>query len=182
MITVSAFWARILSFFVLASALGFSTICAQDETLAEIQYKEDYDRVQKIIKVSPPAKRAIQLLELFEARSNMDSRLRAYVDNIFATDLESLMRQSDYNALLKFCERALKVRPKFGEAYFFYAVALKREKRMNEAMDALAKCYVIPNPFQKKAKQLLDITYRDLNKGSLVGEDKIIDKAKKEIM
>ena len=166
---------------VLVCSLGFSTTRAQDEMLADIQYKEDYDRIQEIMKVSQPVQRTTKFLQLFEDRGDMNRQLRDYVDNIFAQDLESLMRQDNYKALDKICSRAIEVRPKFGEAYFFYAVALRRDKKMNEAMDAFAKCYVIMNPFQKKAKQLLDVTYRDMNKGSLIGEDKIVERARKEL-
>ena len=172
---------RLFCVIILSFSFGLPNLSAQDQELADIQYKEDYDRVQEIIKVSQPLQRAMKLLELYQDRRDLNSRLRYYVDSIFAKDLESLMKQNNYTALEKICTRTIEVRPKFGEAYFFYAIVLRRDKKTDEAMDAFAKCYVIKNSFQKKAKQLLDIMYRDIHKGSLVGEEKIIERAKKEL-
>jgi tetratricopeptide (TPR) repeat protein len=166
---------------VFVFSLGFSGIYAQDETLAEIKYKEDYDRIQKITAVTQPVKRADLMLKLYKESPDMDPQLRAYCDNIFAKDLESLMKQENSIALKGLCERALKIRPKFGEVYFFQAVILRKEKKIEEAMNAFAKSYLIKNPLQKKAKELLDSTYRSFNKGSLIGQEKIIKKAMQEI-
>jgi tetratricopeptide (TPR) repeat protein len=111
----------------------------------------------------------------------MDSKLRDYADNLFARDLESLMNQGNFTALKGSCERVLQIRPKFGEVYLFYGVALKNEKKIQEAMNAFAKGYLIQNPLKAKAKQQLDVAYRQFSGGSLVGEDKIIKNALKEL-
>jgi len=172
---------RLLGLPVLVLASGFLVVRGQQGTLAEIKYKEDYDRIQRIIKVSEPAKRADQLLTFYRERPDLDPKLRDYADNAFARDLEGLMKQGDFVALKSLCERALKLRPKFGEAYLFYGVVLKSEKRTQEAMNAFAKCYLIKNPLQAKAKQQLDVTYRAFSGGSLIGQDKIIKNAMNEL-
>ena len=172
---------QFLSFAVLAIALGLSAAYAQDESVSEIRYKEDYDQVQKIAKTAEPAKRSEQLLSFYKGRADMDPKIREYADNIFARDLESLLKQSNYTAMRGLAERALKTRPNFGEAYFFLGVSLKFDKKIDEAMNAFAKCYLIKNSLQPRAKQLLDTTYRSANRGSLTGEDKILKKAMSEL-
>jgi tetratricopeptide (TPR) repeat protein len=172
---------RLCSLSTAVLTLGLLSAFAQDESLSEIRYKEDYDQIQKIIKISEPVKRADQMLAFYRGRTDMDPKLREYADNIFARDLETLMKQRNYIAMKGLSERAIKLRPKFGEAYFFYAVALKFDNKVNEAMNAFAKCYLIANPLQKKAKELLDTTYRSTSGGSLIGEDKIINNAKREL-
>ena len=165
-----------ISFFLCAAFL--STAVAQDESLADFKYKEDYDRIQSIVKTADVAKRAERMVALYSDRRDMDSKLRDYADNIFAKDLETLMKQNNYIAMKAMCERALKVRPKFGEAYLFYGVALKREKKIDEALKAFARAFGIENPLKAKAKQLLDVTYRATG-GSLSGQEKLVKDAMK---
>ena len=83
-------------------------------------------------------------------------------------------------ALKSICERVLKVRPRFGEAYLFYGVALKRDKKIDEALKAFARAYGIDNPLKAKAKQQLDITYRATG-GSLSGQEKLVKDAMKDL-
>jgi len=162
-------------------ALGLLAARAQEGTIAEIKYKEDYDRIQRIMKVNDPVKRADQFVTFYKEKPDVDPKLRDYADNVFARDLESLMNQGNYVALKSLCERALKVRPKFGEVYLFHGVVLKNEKKISEAMNAFAKGYLIKNPLQSKAKQQLDVTYRAFSGGSLIGEEKIIKNARTEL-
>jgi len=176
----TSFFGR-LFFFIMVFPFSLSAVYPQDEILAEIKYKEDYDRLQKITKVTQPVKRADLMVTFYKERPDLDPQLRAYADNIFAKDLESLWRQDNTVAMRGLCERALKIRPRFGEAYFFHAVVLKKDRKIEESMNAFAKCYVIKNPLQKKAKELLDVTYRTFNKRSLIGEEKIIKKAMQEM-
>jgi tetratricopeptide (TPR) repeat protein len=164
-------------FSLLMLTLVSSLVQAQESTLAEIKYKEDYDRIQAIRRVSDPVKRAGQMLAVYRERPDMDPKLLVYADNIFAQDLEALNKQQNLTALKELCERALKIRPKFGEVYLFQGVVLKNEGKIDEAMNAFARCYMIKNPLQTKAKLLLDIAFRAVNKGSLIGEEKLIKQA-----
>jgi hypothetical protein len=149
--------------------------------LSDIQYKEDYDQLQKIVKIADPLARAEKLLSFYKGKSSLNPDLRLFANGNFANDLEIIMKKGDIAAVKSLSERALKMMPKFGEAYLYYAVALKHEKKTEEAMLALAKCYLIKNSRQTKAKQLLDTTFRDYHNGSLVGEDNIIKKATAEL-
>ena len=89
-----------------------------------------------------------------------------------------MMKQNNYIAMKGLCERVLKIRPRFGEAYLFYGVALKRDKKIDEALKAFARAYGIDNPLKAKAKQQLDVTYRATG-GSLSGQDKLVKDAMK---
>jgi tetratricopeptide (TPR) repeat protein len=167
-----------ISFFLCAAFL--SAAVAQEETLEDFKYKEDYDRIQSIAKTTDIVKRAGRMVTLYSERKDMDSKLRDYADNIFAKDMEALMKLNNYIALKDICERVLKVRPRFGEAYLFYGVALKRDKKIDEALKAFARAYGIDNPLKAKAKQQLDITYRATG-GSLSGQEKLVKDAMKDL-
>jgi tetratricopeptide (TPR) repeat protein len=167
-----------IPFFFCAAFL--SAAVAQDETLEDFKYKEDYDRIQSIVKTADVVKRAERMVTLYGERKDMDSKLRDYADNIFAKDMESLMKLNNYIAMKGLCERVLKVRPRFGEAYLFYGVALKRDKKIDEALKAFARAYGIDNPLKAKAKQQLDVTYRATG-GSLSGQEKLVKDAMKDL-
>ena len=167
-----------IPFFFCAAFL--STVVAQDETLEDFKYKEDYDRIQSIVKTADVVKRAERMVAFYSERKDMDSKLRDYADNIFAKDMETLMKQNNYIAMKGLCERVLKVRPRFGEAYLFYGVALKRDKKIDEALKAFARAYGIDNPLKAKAKQQLDVTYRATG-GSLSGQEKLVKDAMKDL-
>jgi hypothetical protein len=166
---------------ILAFIAAISIINAQDETLADIKYKEDYDRIQTIIKVGDIVKRSDKLVTLYGEKRDMDPKLLDYADKVFSRDLETLMKQNNFVALRGICERILKVRPKFGEPYLFYGVTLKRDNKIEEAMNAFARGAAIPNVLSTRAKQQLDITYRSAHGGSLVGQDKLIKDAMKDL-
>jgi len=166
---------------VLIISLGFPAAMAQDATLEEIKYKEDYDRIQSILKVSDILKRGDMILKLYRERPDMNPKLRDYVDSLFARDLEALMKRQNFVALKSLCERALKLRPRFGEVYLFQGIVLKNEKKSAEAMTAFARCYVIKNQLQTRAKQQLDLLYRASHGGSLIGQEKLIKEAMKGI-
>jgi hypothetical protein len=172
---------RLFGICILAFVASLVTARAQEGTLVEIKYKEDYDRIQQIIKVNNPVKRCDQIVSLYKDRKDMDPKLLQYIDGIFTRDLETLLKQDNYIAVRGLCENALHSRPKFGAAYLYYGVALKNEKKTDEALNALAKGSLIKGPFQTRAKQQLDLVYRANNNRSLDGEEKIIEKAKAEL-
>lgn len=177
----AGFFRQLLSVSILIFGVGFCIVRAQQGTVEEIQYKDDYDRIQTIVKTTAPLKRADKLVTFFIERSNIDPQIRDYAANILSQDLEALLKQSNFVALKGLCERAIKARPKFGEVYLFYAAALRNEGKLNEAMNAYAKCYVIRNTLQAKAKQLLDTLYKSTHRGSLVGQDMVIRSALNEL-
>jgi tetratricopeptide (TPR) repeat protein len=172
---------RLFGFNILVLVAALSIVHAQEGTVEEIQYREDYDRIQEILKVNNLVKRADQIVKLYEERSDLNPQLRDYTDGLLANDLESLLKQGNYIAVRGLSESALKVRPKFGSMYLYYGVALKNDKRIEEALLAFAKGSLIKSPYQARAKQQFDVTYRSTTGGSLIGQDKIIAKAKAEL-
>ena len=168
-----------LSILVLTAAL--TAVSAQEGTIDEIQYNEDYNRIQSIMKVNNLVKRSDQIIILYEERTDLNQQLRDYTDGILANNMETLLKQGNYIAVRGLSERALKVRPKFGQMYLYYGVALKNDKKIEEALLAFAKGSLIKNTHQARAKQQFDLTYRSTTGGSLVGQDKITAKAKAEL-
>jgi hypothetical protein len=170
-----------IGFSILVIAAAFSSVGAQEGTIDEIQYKEDYDRIQNIIKVNNLVKRSDQIIKLYEERSDMNSQLRDYIDGILCNNFEELLKQGNFIAVRGLSEQALKIRPKFGQMYLYYGVGLKNDKKIEEALLAFAKGSLIKNTHQARAKQQFDVTYRSTTGGSLVGQDKITAKAKEEL-
>jgi hypothetical protein len=156
--------------------LGSWIVRAQDSAIEEIKYKEDYDRIQSIVKTTNPVKRAEQIVAFFSGRNDINPQIRDFAADYLSRDLEALLKQSNYTALKGICERTIKSQPKFGEIYLYYAAVLRNENKLEEAMAAYAKCYLIRNPFKSKAKQLLDVLYKSQNRGSLAGEDNYLRK------
>ena len=175
--------ARLGSLASLIFVFSFAAIWAQDSTLEEIKYKEDYDRVQAILKTSDVQKRSDSIIALYKERPDMRADLRIYVDNnIFLRDLDTLMKAQNIALLGGVCDKVLKVRPRFGEVYLYQGFVLKSQKKNSEALMAFAKGSVItPNQLKAKLKQQLDILYRAEHGGSLIGEDKLVKEAAKEL-
>ena len=168
------FWISCFACLAIAASLR-----AQEESLEDFKYKEDYDRVQSILKNPDPVKRAERFVTLYGDRADMRGDLRSYVDNVFTKDMEAIFKQGNFTALKSLSERALKTRPRFAEAHFFRGLALKREKKMDEALKEFARAYVLESPIKANAKQQLDLTYRSTG-GSLAGQEKIVLDAMKE--
>jgi hypothetical protein len=173
-------FARLASSAALIFSLGFAAVRAQDSTLEDIKYKEDYDRIQTILKVSDLMKRGDRAIGMYKDRPDMDEKLRVYLDNLFIRDLETLMKQQNWASMTSLCERAIKARPRFGEVYLYQGVALKNEKKNQEAMTSFARCYVMTNSYQKRAKQQLDLLCRT-EKVSLADQEKLIKQAVKDL-
>jgi len=176
-----SFLKHYLSLSIIILISGMFAVRAQKADVEEIKYQEDYDRLQRIAAVKPPLKRADQLATLYTERKDLDSKLKVYADGLFIQDIDALVKQNNFSAVKGFAERVIPVNPKFGALYLYYGVSLKNESKMKEAMNAFAKCHLLPNQFQQRAKQQLDIAYRALNKGSMVGQDKFLKSVEAEL-
>jgi cytochrome c-type biogenesis protein CcmH/NrfG len=167
---------------VLGVVLWFGTTpmwAQEDETPEQKQYRQDYEVWQKIQVVKEPMKRADDLLQFMKDRPN--SKLIANAQDDYLRVVQDLTRQSKWDVVVTQTERLLKVRPKVGEAYYFLGQALKEQQKLPEAMDALAKCYVLKCLASQRARQFLEVIYKGVNKGSLTGLDAIIQKARTAI-
>jgi len=158
---------------------GIAPMLAQeDETPEQKQYREDYDVYQKITAVKEPLKRADQLLQFLQERPK--SKLLVNVQSDYILFVQDLSKQAKWDAVVAQAERFIKLRPRVGEAYYLLGSALKELKKNTEAMDALAKCYVLRCPVSEKARQYLEYIYKGMNRGSTTGLDAIIQKARSE--
>ncbi len=183
---------RILSTWILPGialilCVGIAQALVQQETEEEKQerlYREDYDRYQKMSALPDLNKRADLLLNFMRERP--DSKMMQYAQDNLLRVLDSLLKKENNAALLGFSERLIKIRPKVGETYYFYGAALKNNNRFPEAMDALAKCYVLKNPLSARAKDALDRMYKARNPsadsvGVTGGVNRLIKKAEEEV-
>jgi tetratricopeptide (TPR) repeat protein len=174
-------FARLLAATALLFALCFSAARAQDSALEEIKYKEDYDRVQTLLKITDIVKRTDRAISMYKDRRDMNEELRTYLDALFVRDLDALMKQQNFAALKSVSDRVLKARPRFGEVYLYQGIVLKNEKNSQDAMVAFARGFVIKNPLQSKCKQQLDLLFRAARGGSLIGQEKFIKESMKDL-
>jgi tetratricopeptide (TPR) repeat protein len=177
MLKNASFFRNLPGFLVLVLALGLMTVRAQDSEA----YREDYDRMQKIEKNTQPAKRADQIIAFIKEKSDMDSRIRDYVNGFFVSDAKRLKTQGEFAVLKDICERAIKADPSFVQAYLYYGHALKNENKYPEAMNAFAKASLFRSIFSQEARGELDKLYRSTHRNSLIGEDKVLTDAHKEL-
>ena len=158
---------------------GVPQVRAQEESKEEIQYRDDYERAQKIVAIPDTSKRADQLLLFLRERSN--SKMNDYVQGNLFHILDEYIKAGNNSEILALSERYIKMRPKVGETYYFYGYGLKNTEKFAEAMEALAKCYLIKNSISSKAKDFLDLVYKNRNKGSSAGEDAFIKKVQQDL-
>jgi hypothetical protein len=172
---------RFLAAFALMLGFGLSSACPQDSSLEDIKYKDDYDRIQSMLKITDIMKRTNIALSMYKDRRDMNEQLSTYLDKLFVRDMEKLMQQQNFAALKSVSGQALKIRPRFGEAYLFQGIVLKNENKPQEAMTSFARGFVIKNPMQSKCKQQLDLLFRAAHGGSLIGQDKFIKESMKDL-
>ncbi len=160
---------------------GVSRVLAQEEEESPEakQYREDYERLQKITAISDSMKKADALMTFLRERPN--SKMAEYAQGNYLQAVESLAKAEKYPAVITLCERFIKFRPQVGETYYFYGAALKNTGRVPDAMDALARCAVMKNNASRKAREFLEYIYKSQNNGSIVGLDKLLKKAQDEV-
>ncbi len=178
---------RLFPFISMVLLFGMARAFAQAESAEEKQerlYREDYERYQKMAALPDLTKRADLLLAFIRERP--DSKMMQYAQDNFLRVLDSLLKQENNTAILALSERFMKLRPKVGETYYFYGAALKNNNKYPEAMNALAKCYVLKNPLSSRARDALDRMYRARNPqadavGLNAGVQKLIKSAQEEV-
>lgn len=174
---------EILLFFTLTLWLSTGRVVAQEQEEEEspevTQYRDDYERYQKMSAIKDPMKRCDALFEFLRERGNSKLLKNAQVD--YLRILESLHKEKNYSAVTVRAERFIKVFPRVGETYYLYGFALKEGDKPEEAMNALAKCQLLRVPASDKAKALMEYIYKGQHNGSLIGLDKIIKQARTEL-
>ncbi len=165
---------RLILLFGLPLVFGFSQVRAQDqevESKEAAQYREDYERLQKIVAITDATRKADALFQFMKERT--DSKVMDYAQGNYLQVIDSLAKAEKYPAVTQQCERLIKLRPRVGETYYYYGAALKNMNRIPEAMTALAKCTLIKNAASRKANEFLEFIYKAQNQGSLIGLEKI---------
>ncbi len=165
----------------LLTLFGYSQLCAQEqeEESKEVrQYREDYERYQKVMAIQDSMKRLDALFNLM--RDRPDSKVTPNAQAAYLMGVESFSKAEKFPAVITQCERFIKLRPQVGEIYWFYGGALKNTNRIPEAMVALAKCALLKNAASTQANRFLEFIYKSQN-GSLIGLEKIRRTAKQEL-
>jgi hypothetical protein len=171
---------HLILFLAAIFCLGAVVAFAQEDEPANVRkYREDYEAYQKVTAISDPMKRGEQLIQFQKERPN--SKLSATAQSNTLSILDGYIKSENNDALLSLAEKFLKVRPKVGETYYCQGFALRNLKRTDEAMDALAKSYLLKNPVSAKAKTLLDMIYKGQHRGSLEGQEAVISKARQDL-
>ncbi len=171
---------HLIPFLAAIFCLGIAAAIAQDEEPAETRkYREDYEAYQKIAAIGDPMKRGEQLIQFIKDRPN--SKLYPTAQSNILGVLDGYIKSENNESLLNLSEKLIKVRPKVGEAYYCQGFALRNLKKPDEAMEALAKCYILKNPVSAKAKTLFDMIYKAQHRGSLEGQQAIIAKARQDL-
>ncbi len=159
---------------------GAARLWAQeDETPAQKQYREDYEQYQKIQAVKDPAGRVDELLKFIQERPK--SQLLKNVSADFLFMLQDLEKQNKWDTLVAWAGRFIKLQPRIGETYYYLGHALDSLKKPEDAMVALAKCYILKNPGSDRAKLYLDSIYKRTHQGKTDGLDAMIQKIRSEI-
>jgi len=159
---------------------GAWPVWAQEEESPEVaRYREDYEAYQKIAAVKETLKRADQLLQFLQERPK--SKLLGNVQTDYILIVQDFGKQSKWDVVVAQSERFIRLRPRVGEMYYLLGSAQKELKKNAEAMDALAKCYILKCPVSEKARQYLEYIYKGVNRGSTTGLDAIIAKARSDL-
>jgi hypothetical protein len=161
-------------------AAGSGAVLAQGED-DESKYEGEYNRVQLIVKVADPAKRAEQLVAFYKGHPKMDPRIKDFADYYLKQDLTTLSSQQKNALVKKYSQDVLSANPKSGIALFFMGITLKNENKLDEAINALAKSSLIPSIIQSDAKKQLDLSYRAAHNGSMVGQPQLLKKIQAEM-
>jgi tetratricopeptide (TPR) repeat protein len=160
--------------------LGFvAQVRAQEETKEEAMYREDWERFTKLRTIPDPLKRCDAFYDFLRQRP--DSKLLKNAQAEYLLILEGYMKAQKYSELGTLCERFIKLFPKVGETYYYYGAALQETKKYQEAMNSLAKCYLLKNPGSERARQRLEFLYKSQNRGSLAGIEAVYQKARGEV-
>ena len=164
-------------------ATGFSLsigaaawLVAQEDTE---KYRQDYEKVQKIVAITDPVRRSDQLFEFIKGKP--DPKIEEYAQGVYYQAMDGLLKAENYQVLLSATERYVKIRPRVPETYYFYGAALRHVDRIPESYAALAKCSVVRNPASAKARSFLEFIYKQKNGGGLSGLDKIIKQAQEDM-
>ncbi len=159
---------------------GSARLWAQEEeTPAQKQYREDYEQYQKIQAIKDQAGRAEEILKFIQERPK--SQLLRNVNADYLLMIQDLSKQNRWDTVVAWAGRFIRLQPRIGETYYYLGQALDSLKKPDDAMVALAKCYILKNPGSDRAKLYLDSIYKRTHQGKTDGLDDMIRKVRSEI-
>jgi len=114
-----------------------------------------------------------------------DKDWKAYANNALASCNAIVgnvaFEQQDYNSAVTYLESSLKYFSRNDMAYYYLGQAYWQTNKLDLAMLAFAKGYLLNGSSSPSSKQHLENLYRSTHRNSLVGLERVIAKAKQEI-
>jgi predicted Zn-dependent protease len=89
--------------------------------------------------------------------------------------------QKDYTNAISNLENSLKHYKRNGLAYYYLGMSYWQQNKVDMAMLDLAKAYLLGGTSAAAAKQYLDNLYKSTHQQTLVGQERVIAKAKEEL-
>lgn len=89
--------------------------------------------------------------------------------------------QKDYSTAIANLENSVKYFKRNGLAYYYMGLSYWQQNKVDMAMLDLAKAYLLGGPSAAAAKQHLDNLYKSTHQQTLVGQERVINKAKEEL-
>ncbi len=87
----------------------------------------------------------------------------------------------DYATAISNLESSVKYFKRNGLAYYYLGMSYWQQNKVDMAMLDLAKAYLLGGPSSAAAKQYLDNLYKSTHQQSLVGQERIINRAKDDL-
>ncbi len=154
------------------------------EILFELtKYSGEARRFPQAIKYGRMCLKAFQSATKPEAMSDKD--WKAFSTNLYASCYyivgSSAFETKDYTTTVTNLENSLKYYFRNEFAYYKLAQAYWQQNRIDLAMKNFAKAYLLNGQTSRPARQYLDQLYKSTHQQSLVGIERVIDKAKEEL-
>lgn len=110
---------------------------------------------------------------------------RDYQTHVFATCFAIVgnyaFERQDYAGAISSLEASLKHYARNEIAYYYLAQSYWQQGKLDSAMKNFAKAYLLKGKVSAPAKQHLDNLYKSTHQNSLVGQERVIDKARQEL-
>lgn len=145
-----------------------------------------YATAQKVgpsVKYARSCVKALQTATKPEGLTDADwkSRSGATLANSYAVIGSAAFNAKDWPGSITNLEAALRYNSRNQVAYYQLAQAYWQQSKLDMAMKNFAKAYVLGGSVGAAAKQHLDNLYKSTHQNSLVGQERVIAKAKSEL-
>jgi tetratricopeptide (TPR) repeat protein len=114
-----------------------------------------------------------------------DAAWKTKEDSIYAAAYavigQDAYQHQRYAEAIKNLESAVKYLKRFDNAYFILGMCYWQTNKIEAAMLNFAKAYVIRGTIATQAKQQLDKMWKDGHKGTLAGEERMVERAQQDL-